>query len=363
VVVAKAEYSEQLSVVVMCGGSGTRFWPASRRTTPKQFLRLFSKSSLVQETVARLEGLVPPELIFLLAAREHADLLRRHLPNIPADNYILEPAARNTGPALALAARRLEQFSPSMVIAALPADHSISDNKEFRRCLGLGWAAAKRPGVIATLGIKPDVPETGYGYIELGKEAGNGVKEVKRFVEKPTLKRAQEFLKKGNYLWNSGMFILRADTLTDQMKRHQPQIWKTIWEKVPPPGSPGFDGALAELYPKLAGISIDYAIMERAQGVVCVPATFGWNDLGSWTALEKLWGKDKAGNASNDRYYSIDSSGNVVSRGGGEIALLGVKDLVVVERGGVVLVCAKDRCQDLRKMIELLERDGRNDLL
>lgn len=358
-----AKLEGKLSAVVMCGGSGTRFWPASRRKTPKQFLHLFSKSSLVQETVARLEGLVPLERIFLLAAENHADMLRRHLPQIPSENYILEPAARNTGPALALAARRLGGLSPAMVVAALPADHSISNNKEFRNCLKEAGRAARKPGAIATLGIKPDAPETGYGYIETAEKPDKSVVAVKRFVEKPDEKKAQEFLKSGKYLWNSGIFVMRVDTLEQQFKKHRPEIWRALWEQVPAPGHPSFSARLKEEYPRLPNISIDYAIMELAEGVVCLPATFEWNDLGSWTALEKLWGTDKSGNSAKNRYFAIDSKGNVISRGSREVAVLGVDNLVIVEREDVVLVCAKDRCQDLRRMIELLEKEGREDLL
>lgn len=356
--------SPELRVVIMCGGSGTRFWPASRRRTPKQFLRLGTKSSLIQQTVARLEGFVEPDHIHLLAGTEHQDLLRRHLPQITNENYILEPSPRNTAPALALAARVLEEAHPGAVLAALPSDHAIADVNAFHRCLAQAARAAAERGVIATLGVQPDYPEVGYGYIEVGEEIISGLRIVKRFVEKPSLELAGEYLASGNFLWNSGMFVMRSDTLGDKFVAHQPQIHKIIWEQLPSPGARNFSDRLGEAYPRLPAISIDYAILEKsAEGVVCVPADIGWNDLGSWIALEKLWGVDKPGNAANDRYYAIDSSGNIISRASLEVALIGVHDLVVVERNDVVLICDKSRCQELREMIELLEREGREDLL
>ncbi len=353
----------ELSAVVMCGGSGTRFWPASRRRSPKQFLRLLGKTSLIQDTVARLEGLVPPERIYLLAGEEHSDLLRRHLPQVSSDNYILEPAPRNTGPALALAARVLEARSPSAVIAALPADHSISNAEGFRRALGLAAAAAAERGAIATLGITPDVPETGYGYIEIGDELSGGLRAVERFVEKPSQQKAEEYLRGGRHLWNSGMFAMPLDALVRELKRQQPRIWRPLWQEMDGPDSPDFAAELERLYPTLPKISIDYAVMEGAEQVLCIPSEFGWNDLGSWSALEKLWGADGAGNAADSRYYAVDSHGNIVSGGRSEIALVGVENMVVVERDGVVLVCAKERCQELRELIALLEHEGRDDLL
>ena len=353
----------ELNAVIMCGGSGTRFWPASRRKTPKQFLRLFTNRSLIQETVTRLKGLIPAEQIFLLAGEEHQDMLKRHLPDIPPECYILEPLPRNTAPALALAARVLELRSPSAVIAALPADHHIADTGAFHKALKTAAEAVRNPGAIATIGIKPEFPETGYGYIEIGKEKRGGVHDVVKFVEKPDHKLAQEYLDGGKHLWNAGMFIMRADTLAARFEEYQPRIWNSLWKEIPAPGQAGFESRLKEVYPKLESISIDYAIMEKARGVVCVPADIGWSDLGSWNALEQLWPGDEAGNSASGRYYSVDSHGNIVSRGSREIALIGVNDLVIVERNDVVLVCARDRCQELRELISQLEQDGRDDLL
>ena len=353
----------EINAVVMCGGSGTRFWPASRRAKPKQFLRLGGESSLLQQTVERLDPLIPPERVFLLAAEEHRDALREHLPQVPESNLILEPAARNTAPALALAARVLEEVSPEAVMAALPADHAIADPVGFRNCLETAARAADEKGVIATIGIEPDAPETGYGYIEIAGGRGDGTREVKRFVEKPDLETAQKYLAGGRHLWNAGIFLMRADTLRDELRRQRHDIWAPVWEGLPDPGEEGFAEMLDRIYPGLPKVSIDYAVMEGAEKVVCVPGGFGWNDLGSWSALEKLWGLDGEGNAASGRYYSIDSRGNIVSVGGKQVALIGVEDLVVVEREDVVLVCRKDRCQDVREMIEKLRSEGREDLL
>lgn len=353
----------QLSAVIMCGGSGTRFWPASRRKTPKQFLRLNNTSSLIQDSVTRLGGLVPDSRIYLLAAEGHEEFLRRHIPAIPRENYMLEPEARNTGPALALAARKLEKINPTMVIAALPADHAIVDTRGFQNTLKLAADYAFKQRVIVTIGIKPDAPETGYGYIELGEEEKPGIRSVIKFVEKPPLKQALEYLGSGRHVWNAGIFVTRVDTLVRELQTHDPAVYKALWEKTPAPGEAGHDARLREIYATLPKVSIDYSVMEKAQEVACVPAQFDWNDLGSWTALEKYWGRDKQGNASTGRYYALDSSGNILHSGGRDIALIGVHDLVIVEREDVVLVCAKERCQEIKQLLELLEKEGREDLL
>ncbi|HUX06339.1 MAG TPA: sugar phosphate nucleotidyltransferase [Acidobacteriota bacterium] len=353
----------ELNAVIMCGGSGTRFWPASRRSKPKQFLRLGGEESLIQQTVRRLEGLVPLDRIFLLAAHEHRELLAEHLPEVPLSNFIIEPAARNTAPALALAARVLGARSPEAIMAALPADHNVADPDGFQRCLVRAAEAAAEEGVIATIGIEPEWPEIGYGYIEIGEEISDGVRAVQCFVEKPELDLAQEYLSGGMHLWNAGIFVMRADTLEAEFKRLQPQLWETVWRKLPAPGSEGFPKGLLLLYPGLEKSSIDYAVMENAGRVVCVPGSFGWNDLGSWKALEKLWKADEAGNSTDRIFYSIDSNGNIISGGGKDVALIGIENLVVVSRGDVVLVCDKERCQDVRELITLLESEGREDLL
>lgn len=359
----KSSKKAQLCAVIMCGGSGTRFWPASRSETPKQFLRLGGTSSLIQDTVARLKGLIPADRIFLLAAEGHKEHLHRHVPDIPDKNYILEPTARNTGPALALAAKRLESISPDIVMAALPADHAIKDVKGFQANIKRAADYARKKSVVVTIGITPDSPETGYGYIELGEEEEEGIRSVIKFVEKPPLKQALVYLSSGRFVWNGGIFVSRIDTLIEGFRKHEPAIYKPLWEKLPPFGAAGFDSRLHEIYPQLPSVSIDYAVMEKLAAVSCVPAQFDWNDLGSWSALEKYWGKDKAGNASSGRYYSIDSEGNIISSGSLEIALIGVNDMVIVERNDVILICAKERSQDVKQLLDLLKKEDREDLL
>jgi mannose-1-phosphate guanylyltransferase len=354
---------DKLCAVIMCGGSGTRFWPGSRKNLPKQFLKLSSDASLIQETVKRLEGLIPQNQIFLLAAESHKENLQRHLPDIPADNYILEPGARNTAPALALAAKRIEAMGDDYVLAALPADHAIQDKKAFRETLAIAAEHAHKHENIVTIGIKPDKPETGYGYIETGEELEKDVLSVVRFVEKPNREKAEEYLKSGNYVWNGGIFVVRADALKSAFKKHASKIYKIMWEQVSAWGNPDFSAKLKEQYAKLPKISIDYAVMEKAKGVACVPARFDWNDLGSWDALEAYWGQDNKGNAASGSYYSIDSQNNVISTAGRDVALIGVDDLIIVERSDVVMICKKDRSQDVKKMVELLQNEDREDLL
>jgi len=353
----------KICAVIMCGGSGTRFWPASRTSLPKQFLKLDADLSLIQETVARLEGLVPVERVFLLAAANHRENLQRHLPDVPEDNYILEPEARNTAPALALAAKRIQALGEDFIIAALPSDHAITNKKGFRDTLRIASQHAAQHDTIVTLGIKPDRPETGYGYIDLGESVTPDVKRIQRFVEKPDLETAKEYLAAGHYVWNAGIFVVRTGALIDAFKQHDPKTYKHLWEKLPSWNDAGFHSNLAAEYEKLQKVSIDYAIMENMEEAACVPAKFDWNDLGSWLALEEYWGTDGHDNASNATYYSIDSNNNIISTGGRDIALIGVDDLIVVERNDVVMICHKDRSQDVKKMVDMLKKEGRDDLL
>lgn len=337
--------------LIMAGGQGTRFWPASRLRRPKQLLSVISSKSLIQETVSRIKSFIPPKRIVILTQREQLAGIRKALPEIPSKNFIIEPVGRNTAPALGLGALRVSRRDSDAVILALPADQIIQNKKRYLRAIKAGIETARSGNVHVTFGIPPRSPETGFGYIERGtvteKSRGISVYQVKRFVEKPDLKKAREFLKSGRFYWNSGMFVWRAAWLLASFKKHQPILFRKLLQS---------EKSLSKIYPTLPSISIDYALMESASNVRMIPGDFGWSDVGSWSAFEHIWPKDKLRNVSRGRLIAIDSSGNIVDGNSKLVALLGVKDLVVVSAGDAVLVAQKDKVQDVRKIIDILKK-------
>ncbi|MBI4972150.1 MAG: mannose-1-phosphate guanylyltransferase [Candidatus Omnitrophica bacterium] len=339
--------------LIMAGGAGTRFWPASRLARPKQLLPILKSRSLIQETVSRISLLIPPSRMIILTQAKQIDLIRKALPQIPKRNFIVEPVGRNTAPALALGALVVNHRDPKAVIFCAPADQLVIDAKKFLRAVRAGIETAKNGGVHVTFGIPPTAPETGFGYIERGtatfKKSGLSVYEVKRFVEKPKLNRARQFLKSGKFFWNSGIFIWNAAWFLSELEKAQPALLQQLKKAVVS------HQALRKIYPTLENISIDYALMESAKNVCMIPGDFGWSDLGTWSAFDKIWPKDSLQNASRNRLVSVDSSGNIVDGDSKLVALLGVNDLVVVSTPDAILVARKDRVQDVREIIDILK--------
>jgi mannose-1-phosphate guanylyltransferase len=350
--------------VIMAGGSGTRFWPLSRKAWPKQFLALAgADASLLQRTVRRLSGVIPTERVLVVTSAQHAQATREQLPELPAHNVLAEPAARNTAPCVAWAAAHIAAMAPEAVLAVLPADPHIGDEAAYRELL-LRAAAAAASGGLVTIGVQPTRPETGYGYIEVGAELAAGVSRVSRFVEKPDLARAQQFLQDGRFLWNSGMFFFRADAVLAEFERQLPDVYAF---------TRGYREALAQgeasayvqaRYAGLTSVSVDHGIMERASDIRVVPGSFGWFDIGSWTTAYELADKDAAGNAVIGEASLINAEGCYVrGRANKLVALIGVQDLVVVDTDDALLIMPRERAQDVRRVVDDLAARGQKKYL
>jgi mannose-1-phosphate guanylyltransferase len=349
--------------VVMAGGSGTRFWPHSRRRRPKQFLSVAGESSLLQETVERLRGLVAPERILVVTAPEVAGLVRRQLPSLPRENLVLEPSARGTAPCLALSAACIGEREPGAAMAVFPADHVIRQRRAFHRAVRCAFEAAERQRCLVTFGIPPTQPETGYGYIRVGARRGGARPRLywaSRFVEKPDAAKARRYLASGEYLWNSGMFVWRVDVLRAALRSFAPNIAAALWAKDEDNARPR---DWRRRYRALESQSIDVAVMEKADRVAVVEGDFLWSDVGSWDAMATLWPTDARGNACRGDVLQIDCSNTVVHADKHLIAMLGVDDLVVVESADALLICRRSRAQDVRRLVDALARDGRSGLV
>jgi mannose-1-phosphate guanylyltransferase len=357
----------ELYVVIMAGGQGTRFWPRSRRQRPKQLLNIVGETTMLEQTVARLSSLVPAERIVVVAGRAYHDLIRDGLPQLPDENFLFEPIGRNTAACVAWAALWVQQRAPDAVMAVLPADHLIRNEPEFLRVLTVAARAAQPFNRLVTLGIQPTHPETGYGYIRVGEDGhlidGHNVFRVAQFVEKPSRQKAEQFLAEGKYFWNSGMFIWRADSIWHEISRYLPQLTQELEAVRPAMTADELTTVLDTVYPRLPSVSIDVGVMERAQDVWVVPADIGWSDVGSWRALSEFLTPDAQGNVVIGNQRGIDTSGCFIYAPNKLVATIGLTDLVVIETDDVVLICPKDRDQDVRRLVELLDREGRQDLL
>lgn len=339
-----------LFLVIMAGGSGTRFWPKSTSRRPKQLLS-FGKGpeapTLLRQTLSRFDHLVKPEQQIIVTTQA---LLASIQAEAPKTQVLAEPQGRNTAPCVYWAARMVAKKNPQALMLVMPADHSIARPKEFLDVVqsACQWAAAHDD--LITLGIKPDRPETGYGYLKIGADLKSGCRKVDAFVEKPNLENAKKFIATGDYLWNGGMFVWKADTILRAFDQYMPEM-KVAWESA--------NGNVTSAYPKLTATSIDYGVMEKAKNVVAFPLNCGWDDVGSWPSLEGLadsFGTRHAlGVLNSGDALAIDSTGNIVDVPGKMVALLGVKDLIVVEHGGSLLVASKDRAQDIKLIVEKLK--------
>jgi mannose-1-phosphate guanylyltransferase len=338
--------------VILCGGRGERFWPKSRRQNPKQFIRLFGKRSLTQETSDRVLALCPMRRQVFVAPAEFGPILRRQLGK--SARLVFEPVGRNTAPAIGLAAVYLRELDPEATMVVLPADHEIEDRAAFVRSLRLAVQMAGK-GMLVTFGIPPGRPDTGYGYIQLGATlAGKGkltAHRVRAFREKPDAATARRYLAEGDFAWNSGMFVWRVDAILDAFRRLTPELHALLEGFAPAIGTRSEKRALAAMYQQAQTVSIDYAVMEKAENVCCVRGEFDWDDVGSWLALARHLKLDPAGNAGNGLYVARDAGGCVFDTDAGIIAALGVKDLVVVRSGDAVLVASKDRLDSIKALL------------
>jgi mannose-1-phosphate guanylyltransferase len=357
--------------VIMAGGSGTRFWPLSRKSRPKQFLALAGDVPLLAATVNRLPPLARPKETFVVCGPQHAAAARRMVQALPKENFIVEPCARNTAPCVGLAALHVAAEDPGGVIAMLPADHHIARPDAFRDALSAAAQLAEA-GSIATIGIHPSRPETGYGYLKLGPRIAARTKgrarltahKVERFVEKPDVVTAARYLADGTYLWNSGIFVFRADVILEEIGRAMPVLREQLDAIGRSLGTPAYTRTLKRVFPDCPSISIDYGVMEKSHRIAVVPAEFGWSDVGSFAALSDVRATDHVGNVAEGDALVIDGRNNVVlAQKQRPVAVIGLDDVIVVDAGDAVLVCKRDRAQDVRKAVEELSRRGREELL
>jgi mannose-1-phosphate guanylyltransferase len=350
--------------LIMAGGRGTRFWPRSRKRNAKQVLRFFGERSLIQQAVDRLDGVVPPENIWVLTNDFLQKEIRKQLPKIPKKQIIAEPSQQNTAPCIALAAHILADRSPKAVMGVFPADHLISKEGRFRKFVKAAFKAAEKNDVVV-LGIQPRWAETGYGYIEFPQDIAPGRLEtatVSSFREKPDEKTAKQFMQAGHFFWNAGMFFWKASTVLDLMRHHQPKT-ATLLASLPSFGNKKFMKRLGEVYPLCDNISVDYAVIEKAQNVAGIALDdIGWNDVGSWEAVYELTEKDANGNASQGEILVEASRGNYVSADK-PVALVGVENLVIVDTPDALLVANRVRSQDVSKIVKNLDAQKREELL
>lgn len=348
----------KLYAAILAGGIGSRFWPLSRETTPKQLLKVVGDESLLKSTIRRLKPLIPTDKVLIVTNERQAEIIRLHLAydgKAMTPGYCVEPMGRNTAPAIGLAAMELYRKDPEAVMAVLPADHIIEDGKSFREAVKAGVKAAL-DGHLVTFGIVPTVPETGYGYIKTGPRAfrkidNYGVRRVERFVEKPDIKRARQYLKHGGYFWNSGIFIWKAARILEEIKTHLPAIYKRLVDI-----REGAD--INEAYSGMTEISIDHGILEKAKDVVVLPAAFPWSDMGSWSSFGAVIPPDKEGNVIKGRVVDIGSRNSIILGCDRVVATIGLKDMILVDTPDATLVCHRDNAQAVKEVVGELKKKG-----
>jgi mannose-1-phosphate guanylyltransferase len=368
--------SEKLQVhaVILAGGRGTRFWPRSRTKTPKQLLNIVGHGTMLEQTVARLRPLLPPARIWTVTNAEQESSVRKQVSKESRARVLVEPVGRNTAAAIALAAFHIQHFAKGdALMAVLPADHFIARTRKYQEIAEAALNVARAPGRMVVLGVPPTRPETGFGYIERMEPAigANGVAAypVRRFAEKPALETAKEYLAAGNYQWNAGMFFWRVSTILDQLKKHLPLTFDVLQKLASHIGTQNYSTKLRKVYPRLENISVDYAILERATRdtstpqVYVISAEVGWSDIGSWEAVYELQAKTSGENVYASAAHFIESSGNFVSSTGKFIAAIGVNNLVVVDTPDALLICPRDRAQDVGKIVKWLEERKLKNLL
>jgi mannose-1-phosphate guanylyltransferase len=356
--------------VIMAGGVGTRFWPRSREKSPKHLLHIVGKETMLQQTVKRLEPMVDSRNVFVVTNRLQKSQIAKQLSKVPEGNIIVEPVGRNTAPCIGLAALHIHRLDPDAVMVVLPADHLIQNEDEFRSVLKIAVETAANSDSLITIGMTPTHPETGYGYIQYMSDRtpdnpyyDAGVRKVKTFAEKPNLQTAEQFLASGDFLWNSGMFVWRAGAILKQIERTLPELWTELSKVVPEMGTSRYPAAVETAYGIIRGISIDYGVMEKADDVFVIPASFGWNDIGSWDEVYRVGGKDDRGNSITGKVIQVDVANSLIYSPEKLVAAVGVEDLIIVNTDDALLVCRRGRSQDVKEIVDYLKRKQMNDLL
>ena len=353
--------------VIMAGGKGTRLWPEGRQNKPKQLLALVDARTMIRVAVERLSPLIPPERQIIVTTAEYADMIADALPDFPRGNILAEPEGKDTAPCIGLAAVKIRERAREGIMVVATADHVITDEEGFRRTLSAAIEAADREDIVATVGLRPTRPDTGLGYIRYSYRVRetNGVEvyRVAEFVEKPDLEHAKAYLEDGRYLWNSGMFVMRASHALALFREHLPEHFALLDKIAGSLGTPDEASVTRECYAAFERISIDYGIMEHAAEVLVLPGLFGWLDVGTWTALDLVRTHDANGNVIDGAYVGIDTEDTIVRSGDSLVATLGIKDLVIVNTPDALLVCTKEKAQEVRALVAFLEEHGRGDMI
>jgi mannose-1-phosphate guanylyltransferase len=348
--------------VIMAGGRGARFWPRSREKTPKHLLDISSERTMIRETVDRIRPLVPAERTLIVTGESHAAELIRQLPEFPQENILIEPIGRNTAPCIGLAALHILRRVPDGVMLVLPSDHRIGNEAAFLRIIKAAAEAALQGDSLVTIGIRPTGPETGYGYIEQGESFSTSdadqIFRVRSIREKPPREQAESFLAQGGFSWNSGMFVWKASTIVNAIGRFLPDLQRGLLQIREALGTDREEEVVRAVYTEQKAVSIDYGIMEKAKDVLVIPGAFDWSDLGSWDALWEVSEKDENGNDVRGELIGIDTVNSLIHSTGKLVALVGVKDLLIVETKDALLICRRGRSQDVRKVVETLEKKG-----
>jgi mannose-1-phosphate guanylyltransferase len=355
--------------VIMAGGVGSRFWPQSRERSPKQVLEIVGSGSLIANTIARIQPLVPSDKVLVVTNKLQKDIIQKQVPSVPSKNVLTEPLGRNTAPCIGLAAKWISRFDPDAIMIILPADHIIKDTEEFLHVLQRAAHVAQESEALVTIGIKPTHPETGYGYIqfedssEMNPFAADGIYRVKTFAEKPNLETAEKFLKSGDFLWNSGMFIWKANVILREIEKHIPELGEQLTKLEHAIGRETYQATLERVYGVIRGVSIDYGVMEKAAKVFVAKGDFGWSDVGSWDEVVRLTPVDGEGNALRGTVIIKDSHRNYIDAGNKAVATIGIDDTIVVITDDAVLICKKGRSQDVKEVVDYLRRKQINGLL
>jgi mannose-1-phosphate guanylyltransferase len=354
----------ELYAIIMAGGIGARFWPRSKKKSPKQLLKIIGENTMIQETFTRLNGLVPKENILIVTNESQRPGIVEQLPEIPFENIIVEPFGRNTAACIGLASVIIQQRSQDAVTFVMPADHIIGDSESFINTLKIAAEFSFQNQALVTIGIQPTKPETGYGYIQIDEDSGkNSVYKVLTFAEKPNYDTAVNFIKSGDFLWNSGMFIWKIDTILNEIKRFMPDLSEGLNQIKDHITDPDFPNILSNIYGQLRSISIDYGIMEKSDRVFLVRGQFSWSDVGSWEAVYELSNKDEDGNVKVGSVYTDMALDSYIYSPDKFTAVIGLDNIIVINHKDALLICKRDKAQDVKNVIDFLKLNKLNDLL
>lgn len=357
-----------ITALIMAGGEGTRFWPLSRSHRPKQFLKLTDdQQTMLQATVERISELVPLEQVFIATNKAYQRPIEKQLKGIPAENIIVEPVKRDTAACIGLSALIIDRKYPGSTMIVLPADHLIEEKDNFLNILKKAVMVAATGCNLVTLGINPTHPETGYGYIHYGELThridGDEVYQVEAFTEKPDIIKARKFLEEGTYLWNSGMFVWQVRSILDNIELYMPELSASLGRIGQALGTDLAEKVICDEFEDLIGISIDYGIMEKADNIFVIPGSFGWDDLGSWPALERVKKLDDNGNVIVGKHYGIDTLDSIIHSPDKVVTTIGVKNIVIVDTEDAILICDKNRAQEVKEIRQILEDNGMEECL